>query len=98
MADDKKKTKLPSGRHLSQIKRQRQNVKRAERNRAIRSEFRSFIKRVKLAVEKKDAVAAKEALTQAKSKIDKAVSKGVLHRNNASRKISRLSRFIASLT
>ena len=97
MADDKKKTKLPSGRHLSQIKRQRQNVKRAERNRAIRSEFRSFIKRVKLAVEKKDAKAAKEALVAAKSKIDKAVSKGVLHRNSASRKISRLSRFVASL-
>jgi small subunit ribosomal protein S20 len=97
MADDKKKTKLPSGRHLSQIKRQRQNLKRAERNRAIRSEFRSFIKRVKLAVEKKDAQAAKDALMAAKSKIDKAVSKGVLHRNNASRKISRLSRLVSSL-
>jgi small subunit ribosomal protein S20 len=97
MAEDKKKHKLPSGRHLSQIKRQRQNLKRAERNRGIRSEFRSFIKKVRLAVEQKNAKAAQEALMAAKSKIDKAVSKGVIHRNNASRKISRLSHLVSNL-
>lgn len=97
MAEDKKKIKLPSGRHRSQIKRQRQSEKRAQRNRAVRSEFRTFIKRVRLAVEQKDLKAAREALMAAKSQIDKAVSKGVLHRNNASRKISRLSRLVSSL-
>ncbi len=97
MADVKKKTKLPSGRHLSQIKRQRQNEKRLERNRRIRSDFRTFVKKVRSAVEEKDGDTAKSALAIAKSKLNHAVSKGVIHRNNASRKISRLSKLVATL-
>jgi len=97
VAETKTKKKLPSGRHLSQIKRQRQNAKLAERNKAVRSDFRTFIKKVRVAVEKKDKKGAQTALLAAKSKLDKAVSKGVLHRNNASRKISRLSNLVATL-
>jgi small subunit ribosomal protein S20 len=97
MADPKKTTKLPSGRHLSQIKRQKQNLKKAERNLNVRSEVRTFIKKVRQAVEKKDLKLAKDALLQAISKIDKAVSSGVFHRNNGSRKISRLSQLISAI-
>ena len=96
MAETKKK-KLPSGRHLSQIKRERQNIKRAERNRRIRSDFRTQIKKVRLAVEKKDANLAQESLKVAKQIIHRAVGKGVLHANNAARKISRLSKLVSSL-
>jgi len=97
MADAKQKNKLPSGRHASQIKRQRQNLKRADRNNTIRAEVRTFIKKVRDAVVKKDLSIAKNALLEAITKIDKAVSKGVFHRNNGSRKISRLSRLVSAL-
>ena len=94
---DAKKPKLPKGRHASQIKRHKQNLKRATRNANIRSEVRTFIKKVRQSVEKKDAGLAKTALLEAIKKIDKAVSKGILHSNNRSRKISRLSKLVASL-
>lgn len=97
MADPKKNKKLSSGRHHSQIKRQRQNLKRASRNQLIRSDVRTFIKKVKQAVEKKDASLAKDALGHAIKKIDKAVSQKIFHQNNGSRKISRLSKLVASL-
>jgi len=89
--------KLPKGRHKSQIKRQRQTIKRTERNILIRSEVRTFIKKVRDAVVKKDATLAKQALTDAIRKIDKAVSKGVFHANNGSRKVSRLSKLVAAI-
>ncbi|MFO1462364.1 MAG: 30S ribosomal protein S20 [bacterium] len=94
---DAKKPKLPKGRHRSQIKRHKQSLKRATRNVTIRSEVRSFIKKVRQSVEKKDAALAKAALIEAIRKIDKAVSKGILHSKNRSRKISRLSKLVASL-
>ena len=97
MAAPKPANKLPSGRHRSQIKRQRQTLKREERNLIIRSEVRTFIKKVREAVSKKDAGLAKNALLQAIAKIDKAVSKGIFHRNNGSRKVSRLSQLVSSL-
>ena len=97
MADAKKKTKLPSGRHASQIKRQRQNLKRADRNNTIRAEVRTFVKKVREAVSKKDITLAKNTLLDAVKKIDKAVSKGILHANNGSRKVSRLSKLVSSL-
>jgi len=98
MADAKKKNKLPSGRHSSQIKRQRQNLKIADRNNGVRSEVRTFVKKVREAVSKKDFGLAKQALVEAITKIDKAVSKGIFHRNNGSRKISRLSRLVGALS
>lgn len=97
MADAKTKKKLPSGRHLSQIKRQRQNEKRMERNRRIRSDYRTYVKKVREAVASKDDKGANTALAEAKKRLHKAVSKGVLHANNASRKVSRLSKLVATL-
>jgi small subunit ribosomal protein S20 len=94
---EKKKIKLPSGRHLSQIKRNRQNLKRAERNRTILSEVRTFIRHVREAAVKKDLNLAKETLQAAIKKIDKAVSKGIFHANAGSRKVSRLSKLVQAL-
>ena len=92
------KPKLPKGRHASQIKRQRQTLKRTARNTLIRSEVRTSIKKVREALAKKDPKLAKEALTLAIRNIKKAVSKGVFHPNNGSRKVSRLSKLVTALS
>ncbi len=98
MAEAKEiKGKLPKGRHRDQIKRQKQNLIRAERNRGLRSEIRTFIKKVREAVAKKDLALAKAAFVAAARNINKAASRGILHRNNASRKISRLAHAISTL-
>ncbi len=64
---------------------------REERNKAIRSGVKTAVKKVYAAIEAKDTAAAKDALVKATSVIDKATSKGVYHKNYASRKISRLN-------
>jgi small subunit ribosomal protein S20 len=71
----------------SQIKRNRQNEKRRLRNRAVRAELRT---RQKAAVESVGSESEAEALRLAIKRIDKAATKGVLHRNTAARKKSRL--------
>ncbi len=83
--------------HKSAIKRNRQNLKRRERNRMFKSMIKTFIKKTRIAVEEKDANKAKEYLSKVRSYLDKSVSKGILHRNNASRKISKLTRLVNSL-
>lgn len=65
--------------------------KRADRNKAIRSKVKTAIKKVDNAVEAKDKAAAKEALVNAVSEIDKACQKGIYHKNTAARKVSRLT-------
>ncbi len=92
-----KKVKLPKGRHASQIKRQRQNLKQAAINQSVGSEVKTFIKKVVAAIEAKDFNAAKNELINASRIIQKAVTKGVLHKNNAARKISRLASRIFKL-
>ena len=64
---------------------------RTERNKAIRSGVRTAVKKVYATIDANDKEAAKAALLAATSTIDKATSKGVYHKNYASRKISRLS-------
>ncbi len=83
--------------HKSALKRQKQDEKRSQRNVHIRSTLKTLIKRVRLAVEAKDIDKARTTLTEAIPAIDKAKSKGVIHRNTASRKISRLTRRVDSL-
>ena len=61
------------------------------RNKMIRSSVKTAIRKVHMACEAKDAAAAKAALSVAVAAIDKAKSKGVYHKNYASRKISRLN-------
>jgi small subunit ribosomal protein S20 len=80
--------------HKSAIKRIRQNLKRNERNRYVRSTMRTYIRRVREAVAAGDAGKAGEALCLAIKTIDKAASKGVIHKNQASRRISRLQKLV----
>lgn len=68
-----------------------------ERNKSIRSGVKTAIKKVDAAVESGDKKAAGEALVAATSAIDKACSKGVYHKNNAARKVSRLSSAVAAM-
>lgn len=85
------------GTHESALKRQKQDEKRSQRNVHIRSTLKTLIKRVRLAVEAKDIDKARTALAEAIRAIDKAKSKGVIHRNTASRKVSRLTKRVNSL-
>ncbi len=75
----------------SAVKRARQNIKLRQRNTSARSAFRTYVKNVVKAVELKDKEAASKAFSAAQPVIDKAVSKGLIHLNKASRIKSRLS-------
>ena len=78
-------------RHRSAIKRHKQSEKRRLRNTAVKSEIKTAVKKVRQSVEGSDIEAAREALKRATRLLDRAVTKGVLHRNTASRKIARLT-------
>ena len=67
------------------------NRTKAERNKAIKSGVKTAVKKVNAAIEAGDKAAASAALLNATSTIDKATSKGVYHKNTASRKVSRLA-------
>lgn len=75
----------------SAIKRARQNIKLRKHNASARSMYRTYIKNVLKAVEAGNPEAAKAAYASAQPVIDKAASKGILHKNKASRIKSRLS-------
>lgn len=83
--------------HVSAKKRAKQNLNRRARNRARMTRVRSTIKDVRQAVASGDAAAAQAALQVAVPVIDKAAAQGVIHRKNASRKVSRLSTLVQSL-
>lgn len=70
------------------------NRTKADRNKAIKSGVKTAIKKVYTAIEAKDAEAAKEALRNATVVIDKATTKGIYHKNNAARKVSRLTKAV----
>lgn len=76
-------------------KRNRQAQKRRARNVQVRTGVKSAVKKVREAVERGDAAGAREALATAERVLDKAGAKGVLHRNAASRRISRLAKAVA---
>ena len=77
--------------HTSAKKRIRRNSRRSAINGARMSRIRTFMKKVETAIASGDADAAREALRVAQPEIQRGVSRGVLHRNTASRKISRLA-------
>ena len=83
--------------HKSAEKRDRQSVKRRERNVADKSAIKTKVKSVLSAVGAKDKEASAKALQAAIPALDKAAVKGVIHKNNASRKISRLTKKINAL-
>ncbi len=81
----------------SQIKRNKTNEKRRLRNSAFKSSMKTAIKKVLIAVENKDVEAAKEAFNFASKKLDKAVSKGLKHKNYVARQKSRLAKLVNSI-
>ena len=83
--------------HASALKRHRQTVKRTKRNQALRTRLRHFVRAVREAVSTRDVTAAEDHLRRATRALDKAVTKGLIHRNNAARRVSRLSRAVSSL-
>ena len=78
-------------------KRVRRDERRTELNRARRSRIRTYVKRVETAIESNNKEAAKAAFVFAEPEIMRGVTRGVLHRNTASRKVSRLAARIKSL-
>ena len=82
--------------HKQAEKRNRQRLKRRQRNLMYLSTMRTHIKRVRSALAGNDDDAAKAGLPVAVKAIDRAASKGVIHRNTASRYISRLTRAVAA--
>ena len=71
--------------------------KRAERNKSIKSSVKTAVKKVHAAIEAGDMAAAKSTLVAAETALCKAATKGVLHKNNASRKVSRLSKAVSDM-
>ena len=81
----------------SQIKRNRQNQKATERNKSVKSEFKTAIRKFREAADSGDVDATKEALRVASIKLDKAASKGVIHKNQAANKKSAMAKKAAAL-
>lgn len=78
-------------------KRARQNERRYEINKARRSRIRTFLRKVEEAIASGDKDAAQAALRAAQPELMRGVTKGVMHKNTASRKVSRLSSRVKAL-
>ncbi|MGA6988355.1 MAG: 30S ribosomal protein S20 [Terriglobales bacterium] len=83
--------------HFSAMKRARQTEKRTARNRANASQLRTALRSMRESLEKGDKTAASQTYRQTVSALDKAIQKGVLHENTASRYKSRLSARLVAL-
>lgn len=83
--------------HASAIKAERQSKKKREKNRSVISKIKSIIKKANSAIESKQTEAVRSLLPELTSVIQKAASKGILHDNTASRKISRITARINGL-
>ncbi|RHW40989.1 30S ribosomal protein S20 [Neobacillus notoginsengisoli] len=81
----------------SAIKRVKTNEAKNAQNTAVKSSMRTAVKKAEAAVTVNDAAAAKEVFVEAVSKLDKAVTKGLIHKNAAARKKSRLAKKINAL-
>ena len=84
--------------HKSALKRARQNEIRRLRNRSSKTRIKNVTKTVRQAVNEKSTEAAQMELNAAKSAIDKAARKGIIHKKTAARKISRLSKLVETIT
>jgi small subunit ribosomal protein S20 len=83
--------------HKSAEKRIRQIAKRTAINRARMSRVRTFVKKVETAIDSGDKAAARDAFQLAQPELHRAITKGVLHKNTVSRKLSRLAARINAL-
>ncbi len=81
----------------SQIKRNRQNLKRRERNRVFRGSARTALRKARVAIESGDVEQAREAAMVATRALDKAAAKGIIHKNKAARQKSRLMQHLHSM-
>ena len=81
----------------SQIKRNKTNEKARERNKAVKSELKTLVRQTREAVAAGDKAAAEKSLKKASVKLDKAVSKGVLHKNQASNRKSAIAKQVSAL-
>src|SRR5262245_46019641 len=81
----------------SQLKRIKTNEKRTERNKAVKSELRTWVRKFREAAASGDKDAADDALKTASRKLDKAVSKGVIHKNQAANRKSAMAKKAATL-
>jgi small subunit ribosomal protein S20 len=81
----------------SQIKRNKTNQKPHDRNRAVKSELKTTVRQAREAISSGDKDKAQAALKVATTKLDKAVSKGVLHKNQAANRKSAIAKQVASL-
>jgi small subunit ribosomal protein S20 len=82
----------------SQIKRNRQNEARRQRNKAVKSSLKTHVRRFREAADSGDATAATEAMRSACRELDKAASKGVIHKNQAANRKSAISKRAAELS
>lgn len=82
-------------RNKSALKANRQNVKRRDHNRQLRAKLRTGLKTIRKSLDAKDVAGAKTALTSLQSLVDKMATKGIIHKNTASRYKSRLAAKIA---
>ncbi|RZS59070.1 SSU ribosomal protein S20P [Microcella putealis] len=81
----------------SQIKRIKTNLKAQERNKAVKSELKTAVRATRKAIASGDKAAATAALKTASKKLDKAVSKGVIHQNQAANRKSAIAKQVAAL-
>jgi small subunit ribosomal protein S20 len=81
----------------SAIKRVRQSARRRVRNRIVRSSMRTFVKKARTILEEGDKALAAGAVREAISALDKAAQKGIIHRNSADRRKSRLMKRLSTL-
>jgi small subunit ribosomal protein S20 len=81
----------------SQIKRNKQNEKRHERNKAVKTGLKTAVRKFREAAETGDAAQAKALAHDAAKKLDKAASKGVIHKNQAANRKSAIAKKAASL-
>ena len=81
----------------SQIKRNRQNEKRRMRNKSVKSSLKTAIRKFHESVDTGDTAATEARLRDASRKLDKAVSKGVIHKNQAANRKSAIAKRLASL-
>ena len=84
--------------HQSALKAHKQSLQNRERNRQFRSRLRTALKNVRTSIDGNDKAAAKTALNEVISLIDRMVSKGVIHRNAAARYKSRLAKRVSKRT
>jgi small subunit ribosomal protein S20 len=83
---------LASKKNKSALKRQRQNLKRRESNKSVLTAIKTQVKKTRQAIQSSGTEAAATELKAAQSLLSKAAAKGIVHKNNASRRASRLAK------